>query len=76
MLEFETEELSLQIWADSETHKNTQYWIDEVKDGAQLIIIVNFDYAGPQTEKSFWFKTVAEAIQYANDQEKLIKATR
>ena len=68
MLEFETEELSLQLVASSETHKNTQYWIDEVKDGAQLII-VEFDYSGPQMRDHFEFKTVEDAIQYANDQE-------
>jgi hypothetical protein len=68
MLEFETEEQSLQLVASSETGKCQEYWIDEGKECTELII-VNFDYSGPQTEKSFWFKTVAEAIQYANDQE-------
>ena len=68
MLEFETEELSLQLVASSETGKCQEYWVDEGKERTELII-VNFDYAGPQTEKSFWFKTVEEAIKYANDQE-------
>ena len=75
MLEFDTEEQSLQIWADSETHSNTEYWIDEINDGAKLMI-VKFDYSGDQMMTEIDFKAVAEAIQYANDQEKLIKATR
>ena len=75
MLEFETEELSLQLVASSETHQFRTYWIDEDKKWTVLLIITGSP-SGPICKKPLPFKTVAEAIQYANDQEKLIKATR
>ena len=67
MLEFETEEQSLQLVASSETHKYRTYWIDE--NTFNYLIIVDADRAGPRTTAVKSFKTVAEAIQYANDQE-------
>jgi len=75
MLEFETEELSLQLVASSETHKYRTYWINEI-DGLVDLLIVTGDPAGTRMASPPAFKTVAEAIKYANDQEKLIKATR
>ena len=68
MLEFETEEQSLQLVASSETHKYRNYWIDEINNGALLMIVVG-DASGSRMSKTKQFPTVEEAIKYANDQE-------
>ena len=68
MLEFETEELSGQLVASSETHKYRTYWIDEVSGLVDLLIVTG-DPAGTKMASPPAFKTVAEAIQYANEQE-------
>lgn len=68
MLEFETEPLSLQLVAQSETHPYRSYWIDE---GAwSYVTIVEGDRAGPIIRKSKTFFTVDEAKRYCQAQER------
>lgn len=67
MLEFETEPLSLQLVAQSETHPYRSYWIDE---GAwSYVTIVEGDRAGPIIRKPERFNSIDEAKAYCEDQE-------
>jgi hypothetical protein len=68
MLEFETEELSLQLVASSETHKYRTYWIDEAGAWTYLQIVTGTP-SGPVCKKPMPFLDVEDAIEYANDQE-------
>jgi hypothetical protein len=68
MLEFETEELSLQLVASSETHKYRTYWIDEAGAWTYLQIVTGTP-SGPVCKKPMPFLCVEDAIEYANDQE-------